>query len=97
MSIGFHPHANRELAEAGEFYETHARGLGARFLDAVEGVLGILKSYPDLGQPLSATLRSFPVRRFPYSVVYRHLGGRLQVVAIAHHRRRPKYWANRVR
>ena len=39
--------------------------------------------------------RRFPVRKFPYSVVYYIRGNEVRVVALAHHRRRRDYWASR--
>jgi hypothetical protein len=43
------------------------------------------------------TIRRRPVRRFPYHVVYIELADRLQILAIAHDRRRPGYWVGRLR
>ena len=97
MTVGFHPLARTELTEAGQFYEGRAPGLGARFLDATERAIQLLQGHPDLGTPLSATIRSVTVPQFPYAVVYRVDGDRLFVVAVAHFRRRPKYWAGRIR
>jgi hypothetical protein len=37
------------------------------------------------------------VRRFPYGVIYRVREEVIWVVAIAHMRRRPGYWLDRVR
>jgi hypothetical protein len=37
----------------------------------------------------------FVMRRFPYSVFYRFNDTELTVVAIAHHKRPPGYWARR--
>ena len=39
--------------------------------------------------------RHFLLRRFPFGVVYRELGETLQIVAVAHGRRRPGYWKGR--
>jgi hypothetical protein len=39
--------------------------------------------------------RRFSLRRFPYSVIYYLRDDELRVVAIAHHRQRPGYWADR--
>lgn len=36
------------------------------------------------------------VPRFPYHVVYLELPDRLQILAVAHDRRRPGYWKTRV-
>jgi plasmid stabilization system protein ParE len=37
------------------------------------------------------------LRRYPYLVVFRELDDQIQVVAIAHGRRRPGYWSRRVK
>jgi hypothetical protein len=36
------------------------------------------------------------VNRFPYFVVFRDLPRKIQIVAVAHAKRRPSYWANRL-
>jgi len=95
MKAEFHPLAARELVEDSAFYEARAKGLGARFLDAVERAVSLLETHPELGQLAAATIRAFPVRRFPYAVVYRIEADRLYVVAIANRRRKPMYWAGR--
>jgi len=64
MTVGFHPLANQELTEAGQFYEGRAEGLGSRFLDAVERAVQLLEAHPELGRPLSKTIRSLPVSQF---------------------------------
>jgi toxin ParE1/3/4 len=35
------------------------------------------------------------LRRFPYSVFYEVLGSTVNILAVAHHRRRPNYWRSR--
>lgn len=97
MTVGFHPIADQELTEAGRFYEGRAEGLGSRFLDAAERAVQLLEVHPELGRPLSKSIRGLPVPQFPYTVVYRIESDRLFVVAVAHFRRRPKYWTGRVR
>ncbi len=95
MTAEFHPLAGQELIEASQFYEARAAGLGADFLDHVEGLVGLLTQLPDLGRSHGEGIRSFPTRRFPYSIVYQVLGDRLFVLAVAHQRRKPRYWAGR--
>ena len=95
MKIEFHPLADRELSEAGEFYEAQADGLGADFVAEVERLLEVLATYPYIGRPAPTDLRTIPVRRFPYSLIYRVLPDVLRILAVAHHRRRPRYWAGR--
>jgi plasmid stabilization system protein ParE len=95
MKSGFHPLATRELVDAAQFYEARAAGLGGRFLDEVERVVALLEAHPEIGRLAGADIRLFPARRFPYSLVYQVRGAELQVLAVAHHKRRPSYWAGR--
>jgi hypothetical protein len=37
-----------------------------------------------------------PLRRFPYGLVFRCEGNVIRVVAVAHRRRRARYWTYRV-
>ena len=32
------------------------------------------------------------LHRFPYSVIYKVLGRTVTILAVAHHRRKPRYW-----
>ena len=88
------------MAEAARWYETHRAGLGTDFLDAVDAEVGRIAETPRIGAPVPGvsdeTIRRRPVRRFPYHVVYVELPDRLQVLAIAHDRRRPGYWVGRL-
>lgn len=95
MIAEFHPLADRELTDAALFYEGQAQGLGADFLDEVEHVVEVLCQYPELGRSTEHAVRTLSTRRFPYTIVYRPFSDRLFVLAIAHQRRLPRYWAGR--
>jgi toxin ParE1/3/4 len=41
--------------------------------------------------------RRYLLKRFPFVIVYRAGESRIEIVAVAHGRRRPGYWAARVR
>ena len=88
------------MAEAARWYETHRAGLGMEFLDAVDTAVARVAQGPRVGSPVPGisdqTIRRRPVRRFPYHVVCVELPDRLQVLAVAHDRRRPAYWAGRL-
>jgi plasmid stabilization system protein ParE len=92
--------AAAEMAEAARWYETHRAGLGTEFLDAVDQAVTRIAEMPRLGSLVprisDQTIRRRPVRRFPYHVVYLELPDRLQILAIAHDRRRPGYWLGRL-
>lgn len=96
MSYRFRPQARRELLEAGRWYLADGGYLAAgRFEVAVKEALGLLEQRPHLGSPAYADVRTWPLKRFPYTLVYRMNGDVLSVVAVAHQSRAPEYWAGR--
>lgn len=100
-SVWWHPLAKRELFEASAFYDEESEGLGEIFLDAIQQGLDLLKVQPRVGRKVLHETRRFVVARFPYSIIYRiDKGSRehqlhLFILAVAHHKRRPRYWAHR--
>ena len=95
--VGFHPAARVELLDAAAYYEARAAGLGAQFVDEAERVVATLAGSPGLGAPVLGhdALRRWPLRRFPYYVLYRIDAPALLILAVAHERRRPGYWGER--
>jgi hypothetical protein len=95
MKPEFHPAAEGELAAAVEVGEARASGLGAELLHEVRRVVALLCELPDIGELLDAHHRRFPLKRFPFALMYRVDGSRLLILAIAHRRQRPGYWRER--
>jgi hypothetical protein len=96
--IRFRRAAARELAADFRYYEKDYPGRGRRFVAAVDAVLvrvvGAPTQFPLLFEP---DIRSAKVPRFPYRVVYLVLGADLDVLAVAHAKRRPGYWRRRTK
>jgi plasmid stabilization system protein ParE len=92
--------AAAEMAEAARWYDAHQPGLGVEFLDALDDAVVRIAEMPRMGSPVrdvaDEAIRRRVVRRFPYHVIYIELPDRLQILAVAHDRRRPGYWAGRV-
>ena len=78
------------MTEAAEIYEDEAVGLGGRFLDEVEGCVDLLLDRPYIGRRVGEFGR-FPLRKFPFTLIYALEDDNLVVVAVSHHRRRPGY------
>lgn len=83
------------MMAAARFYQRQRLGLGEDFLDEVERALTFATTHPAAGRSLSNGFRWVLTRRFRYAVIFREADG-LEVVAIAHLRRRPGYWRSRV-
>lgn len=96
MIASVSPEADRELTEGASFYAREGGADVARaFIDEYERVLALLCAQPQIGVNWGRGRRRFPMRKFPYSVIYYLRGDELRVVALAHHRRQPEYWSGR--
>jgi len=88
------------MAAASRWYDRERAGLGLDFLRMVDRAIAQVGSAPKSGSPVpgvaDAAIRRVVVRRFPYHVVYIELPDRVQVLAVAHQRRRPGYWIGRI-
>jgi toxin ParE1/3/4 len=94
-SLEFHPEAEAELRAAARYYELRQAGLGDNFLREVERAAVVAVEHPEAGTPLGSGFRWVLMRRFPYAVVYRDVATHLEIIAVAHLRRRPGYWRTR--
>jgi toxin ParE1/3/4 len=90
----FHPEAERELEEAADWYENQRDGRGGQFVASVRAKIDKIVEAPDR-YPLVHGARRALVGRFPYAVVYTASAAGVLIIAIAHLRRRPKYWIGR--
>lgn len=90
--------ASEELAEAVRWYERQRPGLGGDLFDAVATSFSRIESDPELGTPISPDrlTRRVLVNRFPYQVVYRIRANEIVIVAVAHLKRHPRYWTDRI-
>ena len=96
MKLSVHPSTSAELRETVKFYTARAGQMfGLAFLSEFERTLNLLSQNPELGAAYRKNARRFPLRRFPYSVVYQLKSDELRVIAIAHQHRQPNYWKNR--
>ena len=96
MKVEFFPAAERDLVEAADYYESKLRGLGVEFVEELERVAAVLTELPALGERLDSIHRRVPLQRFPYAIIFRVDGEIVHVVAVAHRRRKPRYWTPRV-
>ena len=96
MTPSVSPEADGELSEGAIFYTRQANAeVGLAFILEYERALALLCAHPHLGAPWRNNRRRFPLRKFPYSVIYYIRDEELRVIALAHHRRKPSYWTGR--
>lgn len=90
--------ASGELTEAVRWYEARRPGLGGDFLDSVAETFTRIEAHPEIGalSRHARRTRRLLVPRFPFQVVYHLRPTEIVIVAVAHQKRRPGYWKNRV-
>jgi plasmid stabilization system protein ParE len=89
------PGARRDYDESFAWYAERSDSAAARFATAIDDAFGRIAAAPDQFAAIDAVHRECLVNRFPFRVVYRIEAHRVLVVAVAHAKRRPNYWANR--
>jgi toxin ParE1/3/4 len=90
------PGAAEELERAVEFYRSQASFATANaLLEEFARAVMLLLEQPGIGTKTSRGRRLLPLRRFPFSLLYRLEGDELRISAVAHHSRRPGYWRGR--
>jgi plasmid stabilization system protein ParE len=88
--------AAEELRAITQYYEAQRLGLGRAFADEVRRAQLRIQERPLVSRIERGEVRVRTVARFPYRIYYRARETELLIVAIAHHRRRPGFWRERV-
>ena len=97
MSYYFHPGAEAEHFEAIAFFESRQHGLGAAYLTELEKLMTKVVLAPHRYRvERKPNIRRVSLQRFPFEVIFRDVEGVVQILAVAHKRRRPDYWLNRL-
>lgn len=101
INVKISKEAALDLEEAAIWYEHEQEGLGARFVEAFENAIQILKEpnpplTPVPGNAASLGAKQLILHKFPFSLIIIEFGGTLTVVAVAHHSRKPGYWSGRI-
>jgi plasmid stabilization system protein ParE len=93
--VDFAPAARAELADAYRRYRRENPEVAAEFQIAINHAIESIVTRPQWTSPHLAGTRRFLVRGFTFGIVYRAMGTRIRILAVAHTRRRPGYWLDR--
>jgi toxin ParE1/3/4 len=96
VNYNFHPAAEIEHLEFVVYLESKRPGLGAVYLAEFERALSRACEFPKSYRiEMEPDIRRMSLKRFPFTIYYREKHRVIQVLAVAHHRRYPKYWLGR--
>src|SRR5882724_4997745 len=95
-AVRFHPAAAQEAESTYDWYAARnpaaARGFREELRQAVDAVAANPQTWPRYG----SRARRYVFPRYPFSLVYLLRRDDVEVVAVAHGRRRPGYWRSRL-
>lgn len=89
--------AEGDLAEALEFYREESEALAGRLYDEINRMIADVCAAPRLYRVVVPPVRRHFSETFPYAVLYVEKPDYVLILAIAHFKRRPGYWRERLR
>jgi len=93
--VFFHPAAVEEAQAARRWYLERSISAADSFLAELDHAIEAIAQTPDRWPDFVYGTRRYLFRRFPFQLMYRVVDGHVQIIAIAHGRRRPGYWKAR--
>ncbi len=95
LPLEFDIRAEKELAEACEFYETRRPGYGKRLALEVASALEAIQRNPKAARKVSKDIRRHVISEFPFCIYYRIDPQSIFIVSVFHTSRDPKTWQSR--
>lgn len=91
-----HRHAEQDIDSAFQFYRKNGSGkVALRFLAEFERVADLVERNPEIGTPTNGGRRTYPLRKYPYSLIYKAIPNGVRILVVRHHRRAPDYGDDR--
>jgi plasmid stabilization system protein ParE len=98
--VQFHPRAREEYDHEEAWYFERSAVAADRFdaevAAALEAIASRPQSYPVVLRHVDLLVRNAPLERFPFRIVFFEATDQLVVLAVAHAKRRPRYWKDRL-
>jgi len=94
--IEFLPEVLREIDDAFDWYFERSPQAAAALLRELDRAFSLITISPGIWPRYAAETRKYVLRNYPYNVIYREIPAGVEVIALAHHKRRPRYWWSRL-
>jgi plasmid stabilization system protein ParE len=94
--VDIHPEAIDEAQAANRWYGERSASAAVAYLAELDLAVEAIAENPEMWPRYVHGTRRYILHRFPFYLVYRESAGRLEIIAVAHGRRKPGYWKNRI-
>lgn len=93
--------AEKEILDELRGHRAEREELANRLWNDIQTIIRIVGEYPRIGGRVTrprvrGMVRRFPLRRFPFFIIYREHDNYIEIVALAHMSRKPNYWRSRI-
>src|SRR6266568_4112296 len=95
-AVRFHPAAAQEAESAYDWYAARNPAVAHGFVEELRHAVAAVAENPRAWLRYGDRARRYVFPRFPFSLVYVLRGDDVDVIAVAHGRRRPGYWQSRL-
>ena len=93
--VVLHPAAEEEVYEAMAWYAERSDIAARAFLQELSSMVRLAVGSPETWPISAGNIRRIVFPRFPFDLVFRVKNQAIEIIAIAHRRRRPHYWLHR--
>jgi plasmid stabilization system protein ParE len=94
--VELHPLAEEEFLAAYAWYSERSETAARAFLREMDHAVLRISEAPERWPKYDSVTRRFLLARFPFAVIYRVAEHDVEVIAVAHHKRKPGYWKPRL-
>ena len=94
--VGIHPEAIAEAQAASRWYRERSPSAAAAYLAELDLAVAAIAENPEIWPRYVHGTRRYILHRFPFYLVYRETADRIEIIAVAHGRRKPGYWKTRI-
>jgi plasmid stabilization system protein ParE len=91
----FHPDAVAEAEKARDWYAARSLRAAVAFLEELDRAISSVVQAPERWPEYLHGTRRYVFQQFPFLLVYRVVDSVVEIIAVAHGRRRPGYWKDR--
>jgi plasmid stabilization system protein ParE len=93
-SLAYHPEASKEIDKVFSWYAMRSTQAADGFYEELFPLVNRVRHQPGLFPVYVHGTRKAVLDCYPFSVVFREFPRKIQIIAVAHAKRRPGYWAS---
>lgn len=94
--VEIHPEAIAEAQAANQWYRERSASAADAYLSELDSAVEAIAENPKMWPRYVHGTRRYIFQRFPFHLVYRKIAVKIEIIAVAHGRRKPGYWKNRM-